>query len=373
MLRGRLSPLIRTIGSSGRLPATAKPALTQQRLPQLTQPSNLFSSFHPAQRTSDADYTPSVSPALLRAVLAGQRNSPSVATFEDTYILGPPTMSSPPRSVSAASVFSSKPMQHIDAEQSPSPFIDQPIDSIPSPSPASPTSSPSILLPSPLFTRKSLPPLSMMELVHRLTSELAAPHLDLDAVHSLMAAYDSSLNEWQRFAFWDESKRYTRNLIATDYSTFTLMLLCWNAQQGSPVHDHASSECFMRVVQGRVAETQYSYDRVDNITTAVDATPADSITSATCATSPSALSSSSPLSSPLQVRRQHTVGAGSVLFINDSIGLHKIENSFPERAVTLHCYIPPYESCRCYNEHDGAAKESYVHFYSENGERLPEH
>ena len=144
-------------------------------------------------------------------------------------------MSSPPRNVSATSLLSSTHMQHIDSEQLPSPFVDQHIDSIPAPSPSSPSSSPSVLLPSPLFTRKSLPPLSLMELVHRLTSELAAPHLDLDAVHSLMAAYDTSLNEWQRFAFWDESKRYTRNLIATDYSTFTLMLLCWNAQQGSPV------------------------------------------------------------------------------------------------------------------------------------------
>ena len=362
LLRGRLTPLTRTIGSSSRLLA-AKPT-PAQRQPQLIQLSSLFSSLRSPHRTTEADYTPSVSPVLLRAVLAGQRNSPSVSTFEDTYILGPPTMSSPPRTISAASLLSPKHMQHIDSEL-PSPFIDQPIDSIPSPSPSTRSSS-SILLPSPLFTRKSLPPLSLMELVHHLTSELAAPHLDLDAVYSLMAAYDSSLNEWQRFAFWDESKRYTRNLIATDYSTFTLMLLCWNARQGSPVHDHASSECFMRVVQGRVSETQY--DLIDAPTIAA-AAPSESITSATSILSPSSAASNSPL----QVRREHTVGAGGVLFINDSIGLHKIDNPFDERAVTLHCYIPPYEACRCYNEQDGAAKQSYVHFYSENGERLPEH
>ena len=361
MLRGRLTPLTRTIGRAAGL------SQPQQRLPQLTHAANRFSSsFDTARRTVEPDYSPSVSPAVLRAVLAGQRNSPSVATFEDTYILGPPTMSAPPRTVSAASLLGATHMQHIDVEPQPQPFTDQPAVSIDSPSSFPSTS---VLLPSPLFTRKSLPPLSLMELVHRLTSELAAPHLDLDAVHSLMAAYDSSLNEWQRFAFWDQSKRYTRNLIATDYSTFTLMLLCWNGEQGSPVHDHASSECFMRVVQGKVMETQY--DRIDNPIVAA-ATAGDSLTSASSASSSSS-SSSAVAPSALQLRRQHTVGAGSVLFINDSIGLHKIDNPFPEGAVTLHCYIPPYESCRCYNEQDGATKEAFVSFYSENGERLPEH
>lgn len=51
---------------------------------------------------------------------------------------------------------------------------------------------------------------------------------DRDKIHALMDAYDASENDWRRFEFWDESKNYTRNLIATDNKTFTLMLLCWN-------------------------------------------------------------------------------------------------------------------------------------------------
>ena len=34
--------------------------------------------------------------------------------------------------------------------------------------------------------------------------------------------------EWEPFAFWDPEKLYTRNLVATDGKTFTLLLLCWN-------------------------------------------------------------------------------------------------------------------------------------------------
>ena len=367
LLRRHNFPLISTISRSARTSytkATLAPPQPQRPHPsqQLTQPSTRFSSL---QRVDTAEYKPTVSPALLRSVLAEQRNAPPVATFEDTYIFGPPTMSSPPRSASAASLLTSRAMRYIDTEQWPS--ADQPNDSIPTFSPSAPISS-SMHLPSPLFTRKTLPPLSLMELVQRLTSELANPHLDLDSVHSLMAAYDASLNEWQRFAFWDESKRYTRNLIATDYSTFTLMLLCWNPLQGSPVHDHASSECFMRVIQGQVQETQY--DRIDQ-PTMQSANSSDNITAAAASHSASAIDLVP--TSPLSVRRAHTVSAGGVLFINDSIGLHKIDNPFNAGAVTLHCYIPPYDSCRLYDEQNGHAREAFSHFYSENGERMPEH
>src|SRR5205823_2935085 len=83
------------------------------------------------------------------------------------------------------------------------------------------------------------------------------PGADLQHIYELMCAYDVSANEWKRYELWDETKKYTRNLIATDDATFTLMLLCWNPQLGSPVHNHAGSECFMRVVEGAVEEVQY--------------------------------------------------------------------------------------------------------------------
>lgn len=46
----------------------------------------------------------------------------------------------------------------------------------------------------------------------------------------LHRAYDHSLMEWKRFCMFDEFK-YTRNLVATDNETYTLMLLCWSPGQ----------------------------------------------------------------------------------------------------------------------------------------------
>lgn len=161
---------------------------------------------------------------------------------------------------------------------------------------------------------------------------------DLPTIHRLMSSYDASLNEWRRFEFWDKTKKYTRNLIATDNQTFTLMLLCWNPQQGSPIHDHAGSECFMRCIEGEICETQYEVP-----------TPESS----------------------LKVRAQRTYHAGEVAFINDSIGLHAVDNRSSSHAVTLHCYLPPYQECKTFEE-DGKYNKSYVTFYSEQGEKVEE-
>ena len=49
-----------------------------------------------------------------------------------------------------------------------------------------------------------------------------------------------------------------RNLIATDDRTFSLILLCWNPQRFSPIHDHPCDGCWMRGVEGTVQEVRYS-------------------------------------------------------------------------------------------------------------------
>lgn len=57
---------------------------------------------------------------------------------------------------------------------------------------------------------------------------------------------------------FDEHKCYTRNLIATDHETFTLLLLCWNGGKASPIHDHPCRGCWMRVCEGTVFETRFA-------------------------------------------------------------------------------------------------------------------
>jgi len=180
--------------------------------------------------------------------------------------------------------------------------------------------------------------LSLMELVSAVTAELSDSAVigeSLLNLRLLMESYDHQLNEWERFSSWDKKKNYTRNLIATDDQHFTLMLLCWNPLSQSPIHNHSGSQCFMRVVTGTVKETQFFPPQ---------------------AGSPPAFKSSS------------IATEGSVVFINDSIGIHRVDNPLPVPAVTLHLYVPPYQQVFCYDETTGTAKESHITYDSEQGQ-----
>ena len=54
-------------------------------------------------------------------------------------------------------------------------------------------------------------------------------------------------------------KRYTRNLVDCGNGKFNLMALCWNEQQGSSIHDHSNSHCFVKVLDGELREVMFKW------------------------------------------------------------------------------------------------------------------
>ena len=139
---------------------------------------------------------------------------------------------------------------------------------------------------------------------------------------------------------------YTRTLLLKGGS-FNVMLLCWAPGSASPVHGHSCaithvhSNCacpqsnreangkgaeapavtrlqppllagFMLILEGQLAETVYSEEAVSADGKSVQAR--------------------------LGKTRLH--GAGTLAYINDSMGLHKVANTTGGRAVSLHVYSP---------------------------------
>lgn len=68
-----------------------------------------------------------------------------------------------------------------------------------------------------------------------------------DPISALFGRLDLSRGEWRRYALFEPGKSYTRNLIATDDESFTLLVLCWNAKRESPIHDHPCGKYKERV------------------------------------------------------------------------------------------------------------------------------
>lgn len=85
-----------------------------------------------------------------------------------------------------------------------------------------------------------------------------------DPVTKLFSRLDLNEPELKEYALSEPCKNYTRNLVATDNETYTLLLLCWNPGKQSPIHDHPCDGCWVRVVEGSVTETRYEMNENDN-------------------------------------------------------------------------------------------------------------
>ena len=125
----------------------------------------------------------------------------------------------------------------------------------------------------------------------------------------LCRQYELTPEVWRPYAFFDSSRSYTRNLIATDDETYSLLLLCWNPQKESLIHDHPGEGCWLKVLQGSIQESRYS--------------------------------------DTLECQSEEIFTEGQVGWITDALGYHKIGNpSMDQPAVTIHLYAPPTRQCR---------------------------
>lgn len=187
-------------------------------------------------------------------------------------------------------------------------------------------------------------PLNLETLLKHVSEQLTSiTHVPLPSrkkIQQLLGQFDWSLGELDRFKFVDPCKLYTRNKVAAT-PEFTLLLLCWNPGKSSPIHDHPCNGCWMRVLCGSVVETRYSRDAATN---------------------------------KLKNTGECAAVEGDVIYIDDSIGLHKVTNPSPTApACTLHLYSPPFTSCSIWLDETADADKSLkpvVTYYSEFGERV---
>ncbi|XP_041356416.1 cysteine dioxygenase type 1-like [Gigantopelta aegis] len=190
-------------------------------------------------------------------------------------------------------------------------------------------------------TTKLVAPDSLADLISELHKIFASDDVNVEYVQKLMTSYASKSSEWKKFAKFDQHK-YTRNLVDEGNGKFNLMILCWNEAQGSSIHSHANSHCFLKVLDGNVREELFDW-------------PTESSNE-----------------SMMTKTTENVYNKNQCAYINDDIGLHRVENSsHSNKAVTLHLYSPPFEECQCFDERTGHACKSRVTFWTKFGKRTP--
>ncbi|XP_041315022.1 cysteine dioxygenase type 1 isoform X2 [Pyrgilauda ruficollis] len=117
------------------------------------------------------------------------------------------------------------------------------------------------------------------------------------------------------------------------------MILCWGEGHGSSIHDHTDSHCFMKILQGNLKETLFEWPEKKG-------------------------------NGEMTKKSERVLRENQCAYINDSIGLHRVENiSHTEPAVSLHLYSPPFNTCNTFDQRTGHKHKVTMTFYSQFGER----
>jgi cysteine dioxygenase len=165
---------------------------------------------------------------------------------------------------------------------------------------------------------------------------VAMPH-----IRAILRDFPVDPKSLEPYLIWDR-QHYTRNLI-DKCPLYELIAICWEVGQGSSIHNHKDQNCWMAVPIGRLLVQNY---RVLN----------QDLDAGTCELTPSDLVEMN-VSDPCAVDPNEPV--------------HKVYNppEFNARAVSLHVYSRPFNSCVVYSPEQHKCGEIELHYTSEYGVR----
>jgi cysteine dioxygenase len=138
---------------------------------------------------------------------------------------------------------------------------------------------------------------------------------------------------------WDQ-QHYTRNLIDKT-ALYELLAICWEVGQASSVHNHRDQNCWMAVPIGRLLVENFHVVRQDIAKGKSTIEPTETV--------------EMNVSHPCAVDPLEPV--------------HRVFNprEFNQRAVSLHVYSRPFDTCVVYSAEQGTCGEIELHYTTEYG------
>jgi cysteine dioxygenase len=133
---------------------------------------------------------------------------------------------------------------------------------------------------------------------------------------------------------WDR-QHYTRNLIDRA-PLYELMAICWEVGQASSVHNHRDQNCWMAVPMGRLLVENFHLVHQDLQNGHSSLEPTDTV--------------------EMNLAQPCAVDPGDPV--------HRVVNprEFNQRAVSLHVYSRPFDTCVVYSPEQGTCGEIKLHF-----------
>ena len=138
---------------------------------------------------------------------------------------------------------------------------------------------------------------------------------------------------------WDR-QHYTRNLIDRT-PLYELLAICWEVGQASSVHNHRDQNCWMAVPIGRLLVENFHLVGQD-------------LAAGRCQLEPL---------NTLEMNESHPCA------VDPADPVHRVVNprDFQQRAVSLHVYSRPFDTCIVYSPEQGTCGEIQLRFHTEYG------
>jgi cysteine dioxygenase len=179
----------------------------------------------------------------------------------------------------------------------------------------------------------------MVEIKEFVEGIQALPRFTSVEVYAYLKAHPVQPDSLRPYLFFSQAT-YTRNLIFKN-DLFELLALCWGSGQASRIHNHRDQQCWMAVPIGRLQAQDY---RV------LDRDPEKK----TCRLEPS---------------RSYRITPTQPAEVDTNEPVHQVLNlpEFGERAVSLHLYSKPFDSCEIYSLEKGSYSDVPLYYTSEYG------
>lgn len=176
-------------------------------------------------------------------------------------------------------------------------------------------------------------------LVAALRAEPQRSFLQLDAIRNLLRSQPVEPETLAPYLLWDR-QHYTRNLIDKT-PLYELIAICWEVGQGSSIHNHRDQNCWMAVPIGRLLVQNYRVLRQD-------------LEHGSCDLEPST---------------QAEMNRATPVAVNPHEPVHKVYNptEFGARAVSLHVYSRPFDSCVVYSDEQHKCGEIKLYYNTAYG------
>jgi cysteine dioxygenase len=184
-----------------------------------------------------------------------------------------------------------------------------------------------------------MPSVNVQDLVSKLRCCHERDFANVPLLRRLLAENPVDPNSIEKYLIWDR-QHYTRNLIDKT-PLFELMAICWEVGQVSSIHNHKDQNCWMAAPVGKLLVQNYRVVQQDLKAGTADIVPTDLIE----------MNPSNPCA------------------VDPANPVHKVYNpaEFAQRAVSLHVYSRPYDSCVVYSDEQHKCGEIKLSYTSEYG------